>query len=353
MKALVLAGGSGTRLRPFSYSVPKQLMSIVNKPVLEHVLGELDRIGVTDVGIVVGHGAAQIADVIGDGTRLGMRITYIRQESPKGLAHAVRVAREFLGDDDFVMYLGDNMLPEGIGEVAAEFRDHRTAARVVVRKVADPRAFGVVELDADGGVTKLVEKPSEPLSDLALIGVYFFTAAIHDAVVAIEPSARGELEITDAVQWLLDSGAEVAATEYAGYWRDIGSAEDVLECNRRLLDDIVPDVLGDVVDSELVGPVVVEPGARVVRSRVQGPAVIGAGTLVQDSQVGPHTTVGRDCVIDNARLRDTVVLDGAAINDVRGIDSSLIGRSATVGTTDQDARVRLVIGDFTQVRVAA
>jgi glucose-1-phosphate thymidylyltransferase len=181
----------------------------------------------------------------------------------------------------------------------------------------------------------------------------FFTAAIHDAVAAIEPSARGELEITDAVQWLLDSGAEVAATEYAGYWRDIGSAEDVLECNRRLLDDIVPAVQGDVVDSELIGPVVVEPGARVVRSRVVGPAVVGAGALVQDSQVGPHTTVGRGCVINNARLRDTVVLDGAAINDVRGIDGSLIGRSATVGVTDQHARVRLVIGDHTRVQVAA
>ncbi|GAB3959129.1 glucose-1-phosphate thymidylyltransferase [Streptomyces sparsus] len=351
MKALVLSGGSGTRLRPFSYSMPKQLIPIVNKPVLEHVLENIAALGVTDVGIIVGDWAPQIAEVIGDGSRLGVRVTYIPQDKPLGLAHCVTLARPFLGDDDFVMYLGDNMLPDGVSAIAEDFTANRPDAQVVVHKVADPRAFGVAELGPDGRVERLVEKPQQPRSDLAMIGVYFFTAAIHRAVDAIEPSARGELEITDAVQWLVETGARVKASEYDGYWKDTGRAEDVLECNRRLLDSLRPGIVGEVDNrSELDGLVLVEAGARVVRSRIEGPAIIGAGSVIENSHVGPGTSIGRDCVVRDTRLADSIVLDGASICDVPGLHGSLIGRGATVGAS---AQAKLVIGDHTRIEVAA
>lgn len=355
MKALVLSGGTGTRLRPFSYSMPKQLIPIMNKPVLEHVLENIRALGVTEVGIIVGDRENEIRAAVGDGSRFGLDLTYLPQERPLGLAHCVILARDFLASDDFVMYLGDNMLPDGVTGIAREFAATRPAAHVVVHKVEDPRAFGVVERDADGRVERLVEKPQQPRSDLALIGVYFFTPAIHEAVTAIRPSARGELEITDAVQWLVEHGAVVTASEYQGYWKDTGRVEDVLECNRRLLDGLRPSVLGEVdEDSVLVGAVVVEPGARIVRSRVEGPVVIGAGTLVEDSHVGPHTSIGRDCILRRTRLDYSIALDGSTVCEVRGLHGSLIGRAASVGPAQEGSdRHRLVVGDHTRIEVAA
>lgn len=355
MKALVLSGGSGTRLRPFSHSMPKQLIPIVNKPVLEHVLGNIRELGVTEVGIVVGRWAAEIAEVVGDGSRLGLRVTYLPQEQPLGLAHCVSLARPFLGDDDFVMYLGDNMLPEGIGRAADGFRSERPAATVLVHEVADPRAFGVAELGPDGTVARLVEKPEDPRSNLALIGVYFFTPAVHRAVAAIEPSARGELEITDAIQWLVDSGAEVRADRYHGYWKDAGQAADILECNERLLADLRPENLGSVdAASSLDGRVRIGEGARVVRSRIDGPAVIGAGTLVEDCHIGPNTSIGSRCTLRATRVRDSIVMDGAEISHGPGLRHSLIGRNAVIGTSTAGAACHsLVVGDHTRIRVAA
>ena len=356
MKALVLSGGKGTRLRPFSYSMPKQLIPIANKPVLEHILGNLRELGVEDIGIIVGDWAPEIRSLLGDGERYGVRITYIPQAEPRGLAHCVILARDFLGDDDFVMYLGDNMLPQGVGKIAEEFHEHRPAAHVVVHKVPDPRSFGVAEVDAaDGRVTHLVEKPQEPTSDLALIGVYFFTPAVHEAVASIRPSGRGELEITDAIAWLVAQGKDVKASQYDGYWRDTGRVEDVLECNRELLDALAARTDGEVdAFSEVVGDVVVEAGARVVRSRIHGPAIVGAGTVVEDSWIGPHTAVGRDCLLRDAWLDYSIVLDGAAVLHVHGIHGSLIGRAAVVSTTVTGAgRHRLVVGDHTTVEVAA
>lgn len=261
MKALVLSGGSGTRLRPFSYSMPKQLIPIANTPVLEHVLKNIRDLGVTEIGVIVGNRASEISAVLGDGSRFGVRLTYIPQAAPHGLAHTVAIARDFLGDEDFVMYLGDNMLPEGIVGIAEEFTARRPAAQVVVCKVQDPRSFGVAELGPSGEVLRLVEKPAHPRSDLALIGVYFFTPAIHRAVASIEPSARGELEITDAIQWLVTSGAEVRASRYDGYWKDTGNVEDVLACNRHMLAELRPSVEGEVdATSVLTGAVVIERG---------------------------------------------------------------------------------------------
>jgi glucose-1-phosphate thymidylyltransferase len=355
MKALVLAGGAGTRLRPFSYSMPKQLIPVANKPVLQRVLDNIRDIGVTEIGMIVGDWADEIVAVFGDGSQLGLRISYIRQDQPRGLAHCVLLARAFLGDDDFVMYLGDNLLAEGVVDLAQEFATRRPAAQVAVQKVINPSAFGVAELDPSGAVLRLAEKPSQPRSDLALLGVYFLTPAIHTAVASIVPSARGELEITDAIQWLLTVGAEVRAYEYGGYWKDIGRVSDVLECNRRLLDGLGPCVAGEVdADSELTGAVVVEPGARLVRSRIDGPAIVGAGTLVVDSHVGPHTSIGRDCVVRGTYVDYSIILDDAAISQVRGLHGSLIGRCATVCPTNRDAvHHRLVVGDHARVEVAA
>ncbi|MGK5629451.1 glucose-1-phosphate thymidylyltransferase [Streptomyces sp. URMC 123] len=354
MKALVLAGGLGSRLRPFSHSMPKQLIPIANTPVLVHVLEQLRALGAADVGMIVGDRAREITAALGDGSAHGVRITYIPQEEPRGLAHCVRIARDFLGDEDFVMYLGDNMLPQGVADIARDFRARRPTAQIVVHRVTDPSAFGVAEVDADGRVTRLVEKPLRPRSDLAVVGVYFFTPAVHRAVDAIRPSPRGELEITDALQWLVTRGHDVRAGVYTGFWKDTGRIEDVLDCNRELLDALEPAVLGEVDGaSELIGAVVVQKGARVVRSRIVGPVVVGPGAVVEDSHIGPHTSIGRDCRLRSAGLDYSIMLDGATVQRVSGVHGSIIGRAATVTSATTTGRKRLVVGDHASIEVAA
>lgn len=355
MKALVLSGGLGTRLRPFSHSIPKQLIPIANKPVLQYVIENIRDAGITDIGIIVGDRADEISAALGDGVGLGVRITYLPQSKPLGLAHCVSIAKPFLGTDDFIMYLGDNMLPEGVGEFVERSLRTRPAAHFLVQKVADPRSFGVAELDKDGTVVNLEEKPSRPRSHLALMGVYFFTRAIHDAITAIDFSARGELEITDAIQWLLARGADVKASEYHGYWKDTGRPEDVLDCNRRMLGELRSSIAG-VVDeaSEVRGPVVIAAGARVTRSRIEGPAVIGTGTLIEDSSIGPDTSIGRDCVLRGTAMADSIVMDGAAIINVHDLRDCLIGRSARVGVVEPGhGHHQLVVGDDARIRFDA
>jgi glucose-1-phosphate thymidylyltransferase len=354
MKALVLSGGSGTRLRPFSYSMPKQLIPIGNRPVLEHVLDNVRSVGAREVGLVVGDRADEVRAVVGNGTRLGLSVTYLSQERPCGLAHAVQIAADFLGGEDFVMLLGDNFMPEGVGQISRSFTARRPAAQIAVRKVSDPRAFGVAELDADGRVVRLTEKPLHPRSDLAVAGVYFFTPTVHEAVRAITPSARGELEITDAIQWLVERGDDVRAEEYTGYWRDVGRVEDVLACNERVLQELRPSVAGDVDrHSVLEGPVVVESGARIIGSRIRGPVVIGANSVVDRSVVGPNGSIGRDCTLREAAFEHSIALDGARITAI-GVSGSLIGRHAVVGSREPVAsRHRLVIGDHTMIEVAS
>jgi glucose-1-phosphate thymidylyltransferase len=351
LKGLVLSGGTGSRLRPFSHSMPKQLIPIANRPVLAHIVENLRRLGISEVGIVVGDFADEIRTALGDGSCLGVRISYIRQDAPRGLADCLKVARAFLGEEDFVVFLGDNMLPGGVADAAEDFHRSGAAAEILVHRVADPRPFGVAELDGDDRVVRLTEKPDVPASDLAMIGVYFFTPAVHEAVASIEPSRRGELEITDAIQWMVEHGRQVRANRYTGYHADTGTVDEALKCNRHLLAAIRPEMSGKVDDaSELIGPVVIGPGAHVIGSRVIGPAIIGAGTLVEDSHVAPHTSIGEDCVLTMSGVGYSIVLNGATISGVHRISGSIIGRQATV--TSAAGSHRLLIGDHTDIRLA-
>ena len=281
MKALVLAGGSGRRLRPITHTFAKQLVPVANKPILFYGLEALRDAGITDVGMVVGETAPAIQASVGDGSAFGLSVTYIQQEAPLGLAHAVLVAREFLGDDDFVMYLGDNFIVGGITSLVEEFRSTGPDAQIMLTKVPDPREFGVAELDEAGEVIGLEEKPRQPKSDLALVGVYIFTPAVHEAVRQLEPSWRGELEITEAIQWLIDNGRKVRSSTITGYWKDTGNVADMLEVNRMVLEGVERQVNGTVeAGTELIGRVVIEAGAQVSGSRIVGPVIIGAGTRV-------------------------------------------------------------------------
>ena len=355
MKALVLSGGSGTRLRPITHTSAKQLLPVANKPVLFYGLEAIAAAGITDVGIVVGDTAPAIAAAVGDGSRFGIRATYLRQEAPLGLAHAVLIAREFLGDDDFVMYLGDNFIVGGITSLAEEFSARRPDAQIMLTKVPDPRAFGVAELDGAGRVVGLEEKPRIPKSDLALVGVYLFTPAVHEAVAALKPSWRGELEITEAIQWLIDAGRSVDSTVITGYWKDTGNVTDMLEVNRLVLESLDPRLDGVVEpDCEIIGRVVVEPGAQVSGSRIVGPAVIGAGSKITASYIGPFTAIAENCAVDDSELEYSIVLSGASIRGVRRIEASLIGHDAEVTPAPRGPRAhRLVLGDHSKVQISS
>ncbi|GAA3984433.1 MULTISPECIES: glucose-1-phosphate thymidylyltransferase [Streptomyces] len=353
MKALVLSGGAGTRLRPITHTSAKQLVPVANKAVLFYGLESIAEAGITDVGVVVGDTAAEIEEAVGDGSKFGLDITYIPQERPLGLAHAVLIAQDYLGDDDFVMYLGDNFIVGGISGLVDEFRAHRPDAQILLTHVPDPRSFGVAELDPQGRVMSLEEKPEHPRSDLALVGVYLFTPAIHQAVRAIEPSWRGELEITHAIQHLIDVRADVRSTVIQGYWKDTGNVEDMLEVNRRVLETMDPRIDGEVDDeSETIGRVVVEEGARIVRSRVVGPVVVGAGSLVSDSYVGPFTSIAENCRVTDSEVEFSIVLRDSSIDGVGRVESSLIGRHVEVTPAPSvPSAHRLVLGDHSKVQI--
>ncbi|OEU95517.1 glucose-1-phosphate thymidylyltransferase [Streptomyces oceani] len=355
MKALVLSGGAGTRLRPITHTCAKQLVLVANKPVLFYGLEAIAEAGITDVGIVVGDTASEIERAVGDGSAFGLDITYIRQSAPLGLAHAVLIAREFLGDEDFVMYLGDNFIVGGIADLVDEFRSSRPDAQILLTKVPDPSAFGVAELDVSGKVVNLEEKPAVPRSDLALVGAFLLTPAVHEAVRGIEPSARGELEITDALQWLIDHRCDVRSTTISGYWKDTGNVIDMLEVNRAVLERVGGRVDGWVdADSEIIGQVTIEAGAEIRGSRIVGPAVIGANTLVVDSYVGPSTSIAPDCRIESSEIEFSIILAECTVRGVRRIEGSLIGQKAEVTpATGVRAAHRLVLGDHSKVRISS
>lgn len=357
MKALVLAGGSGTRLRPITYTSAKQLVPLANKPILFFGLESIAAAGIREVGIIVGDTQPDIEAAVGDGSRFGLDVTYLRQDAPRGLAHAVLVAREFLADEPFVMYLGDNLVVGGIDRFVGAFDESTPDALVLVTKVANPEQFGVAELDPDGRVLRLVEKPAEPASDLALVGVYIFGAAVHEAVRSIRPSARGELEITEAIQWLVDSGRSVSTEVLTTPWIDTGKLQDLLEANRIVLERMEPGPGGGIegsvdAESHVSGPVVLESGASLVRSTVRGPAVIGPGTLVEDSFVGPYTSIGAGCTVRDSSVEHAVLMEGAVIEGVERLCDSLVGRGASVRRAGERPRaLRVHIGDHSEVRI--
>jgi len=355
MKALVLAGGSGTRLRPITHTSAKQLLPVANKPVLFYCLEAIRDAGVTEVGVVVGDTAPAVMAAVGDGSAFGLEVTYIRQEAPLGLAHAVLVAADYLGDDDFIMYLGDNFIVGGITGLVDEFRRQRPAAQIMLTQVPDPRSFGVAELDRAGRVIGLEEKPDQPKSDLALVGVYMFTPAVLEGIQQLKPSWRGELEITEAIQWLIDADREVSSTVISGYWKDTGNVADMLEVNRMVLEGMTARSDGTVdAASELIGRVVIEEGAVVTRSRIVGPVVIGSGTTVTDSYIGPFTALADGCVISASEIEYSIVLRGASIQGVRRIEASIIGHDVEVTPAPNVPRAhRLVLGDHSRVQISS
>lgn len=364
MKGLILSGGAGTRLRPITHTSAKQLVPVANKPILFYGIEDMVEAGITEIGIITGDTGPEIRAAVGDGSQWGAHVTYIPQDAPLGLAHCVLIARDFLGDDDFVMYLGDNLLRQGIAEFVERFEDDRNvseapgatvpSAQILLARVNDPQRFGVAEIGADGEVTKLVEKPEHPKSDLALVGVYLFDASIHEAVAAIEPSPRGELEITDAIQWLIDNGHRVRHEVLEGWWKDTGKLQPLLEGNRLILETLEQSIIGSVdADSLIDGRVVIEAGAQIINSTVRGPAIIGENTRVVNSYIGPFTSVYFDCEIVDSEIEHSVILEQSKVLGIPRVADSLIGKQVEVRRSEtRPIANRLMIGDHSVVDLA-
>jgi glucose-1-phosphate thymidylyltransferase len=351
MKALLLAGGAGTRLRPITHTSAKQLVPVANKPILFYGLEAMAEAGIKEIGVIVGDTAAEIMAAVGDGARWGLNVTYLPQEAPLGLAHCVLIARDFLADEDFVMYLGDNLIRQGVKGFVDRFEFETPAAQILLARVADPERFGVAELDADGKVVRLVEKPKVPRSDLALVGVYLFDPTIHEAVRAIAPSARGELEITDAIQWLVDNGHNVRSEVLEGWWIDTGKLTPLLEANRLILETLERRIDGRVDDaSQVDGRVVIEEGAVIERSTIRGPAIIGERARITESFIGPFTAIDHDCEIRLSEVEHSVVLAHTTVTEIRRLEDSLLGRHVEVTRSQQRPRAtRLMVGDHCQI----
>jgi len=354
VKGLILSGGRGTRLRPITHTSAKQLVPVANKPILFYGLEAIAEAGIDDIGIVVGDTHQEIRDAVGDGSRFGCKVTYIQQSAPLGLAHAVKESKPFLKDDPFVMYLGDNFLREGIQGFVKEFEEHRPDAQILLVPVPNPQDFGVAELEGTR-VKRLEEKPKEPRSNLALVGVYMFTRSVWEAVDGIRPSKRGELEITDALQWLIDHKKTVRSHVITGWWKDTGKLEDMLEANRMAMSHWETRVEGTIDEASTVeGAVVVERGARVVRSRLRGPLILGPDVLVEDAYVGPFSAIAEGARIIRSEVEHSIVLERSVIEDVpTRIDSSLIGKDVVV--TRSQARPfahHIMVGDSSRVELA-
>jgi glucose-1-phosphate thymidylyltransferase len=353
LKGLILSGGKGTRLRPLTYTSAKQLVPVANKPVLFYGIEAMAAAGIREVGIIIApETGAEIRAAVGDGSRFGTSIEYIEQDEPLGLAHALLTAEPYLGDSPFVMYLGDNLLRDGIVELVETFRTEQPDALILLTPVPDPEHYGVAELE-DGRVARLREKPKEPQTDLALVGVYMFTPSIFEAARAIEPSARGELEITDAIQTLVDRGRRVDPHIVHGWWKDTGQVQDMLEANRLILDDLTEQLDGELIDSRVEGRVSIAEGARLERTTVRGPAIIGRGSRITDAYIGPYTAIGDDVTIEKAELEHSIVLSGSSIRDLEyRIEASLIGKDVRIGRGPPLPKAyRFVVGDNADVQI--
>jgi glucose-1-phosphate thymidylyltransferase len=353
MKALILSGGRGTRLYPITYTSAKQLVPVANRPVLFRAIDSIVEAGITDIGIVVGDTAAEIEAAVGDGSKWGAKVTYIEQEDPLGLAHAVLISEQYLANDKFVMFLGDNVLEGGIASLVRQFSESDWNSQIVLTKVPDPQHFGVAEL-RNGQVVRLIEKPKDPPSDLALVGIYMFDRSIFEAAKAIEPSWRGELEITDAIQYLVEHGYTVYPYVHKGWWIDTGKPGDMLDCNRLLLEDMKPLNLGTVDEkSSLSGRVIIEKGAQIVNSTIRGPAIIGENCRIVDAYVGPYTAIYHDVLVENSEIEHCIVLEHCKIVGIGvRIEDSLIGRHVEITRSPLRPKAyRMTIGDYSQIGI--
>ncbi|HEC33362.1 MAG TPA: glucose-1-phosphate thymidylyltransferase [Chloroflexi bacterium] len=352
MKGLILSGGKATRLYPLTYTRAKQLIPVANKPVLFRVIEAIRATGITDIGIVIGETAEEIKTAVGRGGRWDVQVTYIYQDKPKGLAHAVKVSRDFLGDEPFVMFLGDNVLQGGITDLVRQFQQSDWNSQIVLTRVEHPEQYGVAELNGEGRVVRLVEKPKEPPSDLALVGIYMFDHYIHQAVEEIQPSWRGELEITDAIQWLVEHGYKVFPYVHRGWWIDTGRPGDMLEANSLVLEELTPVVEGYVDrDSEVDSRVTVEKGAEVINSVIRGPTIIGQRSRIVNSYIGPFTSIYHDVTIEDSEIERSIVLENSVIRDIPArIQDSLIGRNVTLNRSPIKPKAfKMNLGDYSQV----
>lgn len=354
MKGLILSGGFGTRLRPLTYTGAKQLIPVANKPIIYYGIEALARAGIEEIGIVVGTTAQEVEQAVGNGSRWGISIRYIQQEAPLGLAHAIKISREFLDDDSFVMYLGDNILREGINEFVKNFDTNHPSSLILLTKVSNPREFGVAVIDEQGTVRQLIEKPEKPPSNLALVGVYIFDQHIHTAVDNIKPSWRNELEITDAIQWLLDNDHKVESHMVQGWWKDTGKPDDIIEANLLVLEDISPAQNGHVEDSTLNGRIRTEKGSIIRNSVMRGPIIIGENARIENSYIGPFSSIGDRAVIENSEIECSVIMEGATLKNVeKRIDRSIIGKNAVINVIDQSPRThKFILGDQSYIEIA-
>ena len=353
IKALVLSGGKGTRLRPITHTSAKQLVPIANKPILFYGLEAIREAGIVDVGIIVGETAKEIESAVGDGSSFGLKVSFILQEEPLGLAHAVKIAADYIGKEPFVMYLGDNLIMGGITDFVAEFQKNKPNAQILLARVDNPSEFGVAEL-AGGTVVRLEEKPENPRSNLALVGVYMFDAEIFEAVDGIKPSARNELEITDAIQRLIDTGKEVRAHEVTGWWKDTGKLDDILEANRMILETISRDIAGSVDSASRVdGNVVIAEGAEVQGSVLRGPLVVGRGCRIVKSYIGPFTSIYHDVTIQNSEIEHSIVLENSRISNLGSrMEKSLIGKDVEITkSATMPKAFRFMVGDASRIEV--
>jgi len=351
LKGLLLVGGKGTRLRPFTYTGAKQLVPLANRPVLFHAIDQLIACDITDLGIVVGETKDEVMAAVGDGSQFGATVTYIEQPLPLGIAHGVKIAEEFIGTDPFVLFLGDNILKEGIGRYVEQFRTGCHNSLVLLCPVENPESFGVAELDGDR-LVRVIEKPKDPPSNMAVIGIYFFDSNVFDAIRNIEPSARGELEITDTIQALVEAGLDVRAEVISGRWIDTGKHDDLLEANHLILEDLEPNLGGRYDEASTIqGRVVLEAGSEIVNSRIQGPAIIGERTRIVNSFIGPFTSIYHDCLVADTEISGSVVLEHTRIERVgHRIEHSLIGRNVEVlGHSRRPHGYELILGDFSKL----
>ena len=354
MKGLILAGGSGRRLRPITHKTAKQLVPIANKPILHYVIEDLVGVGITDLGIVVGDTAKEIEESVGNGSQWNADITYIHQEEPLGLAHAVLISEPFLGQEKFIMYLGDNMFEDSLHAVVEDFEKSSTNARLLLAKVDNPQAFGVAEVDEQGVIKGLVEKPENPKSDLALVGVYLFDSTIHRAVKAIEPSDRGELEITDAIQWMIDEENSIEHTTLKGWWIDAGKKDPLLLCNELILEKIETLLLSQIGETvTLKGEIVTGENVEIIDSNIQGPVVIGSGVRIERSDIGPYVSIGDDCKIEDSSVERSVLMEKSYVSGVTQLTKSVLGREVEIDGTETEFQesTSVMLGDGTKVNL--